>query len=130
VKLCLDSGCEGKTCGANTHCAAGECVDDCDGSTCPQGQLCSAGECVADPNGPVGTGGTGVGGNFDPGVGGTLTFGGSSNSGGKGTSVTPKPVTTEQKSCNCSVPGGTKAGGSAALLLAGMLALSRRRRRA
>lgn len=133
VKLCLDTGCEGKTCGANTHCAAGECVDDCDGTTCPQGQLCSGGECVADPNGPVGTGGTnGVGGNFDPGIGGTITFGGSSNgtTGGKSSNGAGKPVTTDQKSCNCSVPGGSRAGGSAALVLAGMLALSRRRRRA
>lgn len=131
VKLCLDSGCEGKTCTTGTHCAAGECVDDCDGATCPQGQLCSGGECVADPNGPVGTGGTpGVGGTFNPGVGGAITFGGSSSSsGGKSANGASKPVTTDQKSCNCSVPGGTRAGGSAALLLAGMLALSRRRRR-
>jgi MYXO-CTERM domain-containing protein len=131
VKLCLDSGCENQTCAAGTHCALGSCVDDCDGATCPQGQLCSGGECVADPNGPVGTGGTGAtGGGVVVITAGTLSLGGSQGSGGKASGGNVAPVTTDQKSCNCSVPGGGKLGGSALLVLAAMLGLSRRRRAA
>ncbi len=130
VKLCLDSGCENQTCAAKTHCAMGACVDDCDGATCPSGQLCSMGECVADPNGPMGTGGTGFGGN-GPVPGGTFSFGGSNATGGKSgtTGGLGKPVTTDQKSCNCTVPGG-KSSAAGALALLALFGVARRRRRA
>ena len=90
AKICVDTGCEGKTCGANTHCVAGECQDNCTDVTCPTGQLCQAGECVADPNGnPAGGGMDGLGGSLpiDPGIdpiGGTGSSSGGSSACGAG----------------------------------------------
>jgi MYXO-CTERM domain-containing protein len=129
VKLCLDSGCENQTCAGKTHCAAGACVDDCDGATCPAGQLCSSGECVADPNGPVGSGGSGSGatGGIVIITGGANGFG-ATGAGGKSNGGSGKPVTTDQKACNCTVPGG-KSSGLGALLLAALFGVLRRGRR-
>ncbi len=85
---------------------------------------------MADLERPVGTGGTGATGGVVF-TGGALNLGGTqASSGGKASGGTSKPVTTDQKSCNCSVPGGGKLGSSALLLMAAMLGLSRRRRNA
>jgi MYXO-CTERM domain-containing protein len=132
IKLCTDTGCEGKTCNAGTHCKAGDCVDDCDGAACPTGQMCMNGECVGDPN-AMSTGGSGNGtGGSDVVVitGGTLNGSGASDASGGTTNASGHPlgVTTDQKACNCTVPGapGSRA---AALGLLALLGLARRRRR-
>ncbi|HXK18725.1 MAG TPA: DUF4114 domain-containing protein, partial [Polyangiaceae bacterium] len=133
VKLCLDTGCEAQTCKDHTHCALGQCVDDCDGATCPARQVCAQGACIADGTSPPGAGGEGTGGGpmkIDPGgSSGTGSGAGTTGSGakGSGTSDFGAPVTTDQKSCNCTVPGGKTSGGGALLLLA-LFGLSRRRR--
>jgi len=131
VKLCLDAGCEAQTCKDHTHCALGQCVDDCDGAACPTGQVCAAGACVADGSPMPGTGGEGTGG-----TGGLVLTGGTTTTtiGADGPGATSSganragdPVVTNQKSCNCTVPGGKTSGGGALLLLA-LFGLSRRRR--
>jgi MYXO-CTERM domain-containing protein len=131
AKLCVESGCENKTCAAGTHCAAGECKDNCADVICPEGQLCSMGECIADPNGASGgTDGMGVAGTLTIDPGGLGANGsGASASGGASAGNGNKPVSTEQQACNCSVPGGGTGRGVAALaLLASVAGLARRRR--
>jgi MYXO-CTERM domain-containing protein len=95
--------------------------------------MCLHGECVGDPNAMTGNGGTASGsGGTDVVVitGGTLngsgaaTSGGSSNGGNK-----LNQVTTDQKSCNCSVPGAPSSR-LAALGLLALFGVARRRRRA
>lgn len=132
AKLCVDSGCEGKTCDAGTHCEKGECTDNCSNVVCPSGQLCSKGECIADgkPSGAGGSGGMSIdidpGGLDNPGGGMVSASGGTNSASGGGI----KPVTTDQKACNCSVPGAGGAGGAGVLSLLAALALLRRRRAA
>ena len=145
--VCVDTGCENKTCMAGSHCAAGECVDDCLGTKCPAGQVCDMGACIADPNASIGgsasTGGTdGTGGDIMiviPPKGGN----GSASGGTDGTTAGTKPSdgTPDQlssgsdpaalgaKGCGCSIPTGTGSTRAlAALLLVGALGLRRRRR--
>jgi MYXO-CTERM domain-containing protein len=95
--------------------------------------MCMNGECVGDPN-AMSTGGSGNGtGGSDVVVitGGTLNGSGASDASGgtKNAGGHPLGVTTDQKSCNCTVPGapGSRA---AALGLLALLGLARRRRRA
>jgi MYXO-CTERM domain-containing protein len=135
AKLCVDSGCEDKTCTAGTHCKAGECVDNCSGVVCPAGQACAQGECVADGSNPGGGSGPGSGigglGPLDPGGLDPSGLGGSGGSKAGGNGNAGGPVTTDQKSCNCSVPGGNTSGGALALALSALaLAMVRRRRAA
>ncbi|MEZ4225103.1 MAG: DUF4114 domain-containing protein [Polyangiaceae bacterium] len=44
--LCVDAGCETKTCGSGQICVEGKCQAPCDGIVCPAGQLCREGQCV------------------------------------------------------------------------------------
>ena len=144
--VCVDSGCQNKTCMAGTHCAAGDCVDDCAGTKCPAGQLCAMGACIPDPlanvGGPGSTGGTdGVGGDvmitITPKAGTSST--GESTGGGTGgkkpvSDGTPDELSSgndpaQAKGCGCSIPSGS--GGTrtvAGLVLLAGLALRRRRR--
>jgi MYXO-CTERM domain-containing protein len=130
VKLCMDTGCEAQTCKDHTHCALGNCVDDCDGAACPVGQICAQGACIADGSFIPGTGGTdGTGGGGIVIIHGGTTSTGATGSGAdsSGANRSGTPVTTDQKSCNCTVPGGKTSGGGALLLLA-LFGISRRRR--
>ena len=45
--VCLETGCENKTCPAGQVCVAGTCKDGCEGVTCPGGQECMMGSCIA-----------------------------------------------------------------------------------
>lgn len=132
VKLCVDTGCEGKTCTTGTHCAGGDCVDDCDGAACPTGQMCQHGECIGDPNAMMSGGGSNGTGGSDVVVinGGSTSTGATSSSGGtKNGGTLGKPVTTDQKGCNCNVPGSS-SNRAAALALLALVGLGLRRRRA
>jgi MYXO-CTERM domain-containing protein len=129
VKLCVETGCETKSCNAGTHCEAGDCVDNCKDAVCPEGQMCANGECIGDPKATGGSGGgSGV---ITGGTGIVIITGGTSNSSGSGTGAknggNGTPVTTNQKSCNCTVPGGS-SGNAGALLLLALAGLARRRR--
>jgi MYXO-CTERM domain-containing protein len=129
VKLCLDTGCESQTCTDHTHCSMGQCVDDCDGATCPMGQVCAKGACIADGTTPGGGGSDNGTGGLGP-LGGIGPLGGSFNpSAGKGANgtVIGSPVTTDQKACNCTVPGG-KSSSAGALVLLALFGIGRRRR--
>jgi hypothetical protein len=44
--LCVESGCEGKTCASGEACAQGACVDACKDARCPHGATCKAGQCA------------------------------------------------------------------------------------
>jgi hypothetical protein len=44
--LCVNPGCEGKTCARGEACAEGACVDACKDARCPHGAECKAGACA------------------------------------------------------------------------------------
>ena len=46
---CIESACDGVSCGAGEVCDGGSCVDACAGAMCPMGQMCETGRCVAIP---------------------------------------------------------------------------------
>ncbi len=43
---CVESGCEGKNCGAGQACRGGVCVGGCEGVVCPGQQECVSGRCI------------------------------------------------------------------------------------
>ncbi len=136
---CVPEGCGEVTCGPNTHCAAGSCVDNCDGASCPVGQKCESGSCVEDENATGGTGGGGTGGGIgiggNIGIGGVGGTGGASASGGtagSGGAAGSGPgigrsQQTEASGCGCQVPGDSAPRQWAWLALLGVGLLRRRR---
>jgi MYXO-CTERM domain-containing protein len=142
---CVDPACMGKTCGADTHCVGGTCVDDCMGAVCPPGQACMGGMCVASmgtgsssSSGVVFAGGSGGGSahtstSTGTSVGGANAAGaGGATGAGAGTFGTGGGGTQAKGKCGCTVPGedkGTSAELAAAAALLAFVATRRKRRR-
>lgn len=133
---CEDTGCGSQSCAAGTHCVAGACVDSCQGAVCPKGQLCTAGQCAIDTDGGTNTGGSsGDGGIVIGGSGGGSAASGGGGSGGKdggaqaGTGALPGTTPAEDEGCGCRTAGGPASAGLSALVLLGLFAGRRRKRR-
>lgn len=138
--VCVETGCQNKTCPSGQVCVAGNCQDGCTGVTCPGGQQCMNGSCtpVAPPDAgaPAGSGGGGgfsivgtggAGGSTSVGTGGSGTSTGTGTGSAGATGQTP---TGKINTCNCEVAQGPGAAGVALLLAGVVVAAGRRRRRA